>query len=84
VNAALSAELDDAKAAGIAIRLVETADPPSQAVLEVSADLTPEDVERLSYSELIRVAQAWGIGPSDPSEAPVDGSHGLPQPAVDG
>jgi hypothetical protein len=84
LGAALSPATDDAKAAGIAIRLIETADPPSQATLEISADLTPEDVDKLSYSELLRVAEAWGITPLDPSETAVDGCHELPQPAQNG
>jgi hypothetical protein len=38
-------------------------------------------VQKLSYSELLRVAEAFGI---DPFETPPDGSHALPRPSADG
>jgi hypothetical protein len=75
----LSPATDDAKAAGIAIRLISEADPPARATLEVSAALTPEGVDQLSYSELIQVARQFGVTPLDPSEAP---PAGLPQAAT--
>jgi hypothetical protein len=43
--------------------------------------LTPEGVENLSYSELLRVAETFGIAPA---EADVDGCHALPRPAENG
>jgi hypothetical protein len=61
LGAALSPDVDDAKAAGIAMRLIETADPPAQASVEISADLRPEDVRKLSYRELIAFSLANGI-----------------------
>jgi hypothetical protein len=58
VSAALSPETDDAKAAGIAMRLIEQADPPSQATVEISGAV---DLENLSYSELLALAAQYGI-----------------------
>jgi hypothetical protein len=80
VGAALSDESDPLKAGSLALRLIETADPPAQASLALSTELTPEGVGRLSYSELIRVAEAWNLTPPEASEAALDGSHGLPRP----
>jgi hypothetical protein len=67
----------------IALRLIETADPV--ATVEVSADLSPEDVKQMSYSELIATAQAAGI--EIPEELPIppmganEGAKGLPGPS---
>jgi hypothetical protein len=58
VGAALSPETDDAKAAGIAIRLIEQSDPPAQATVEVRADVP---IEEMSYSELIAFARSMGM-----------------------
>jgi len=60
VSAALSPETDDAKAAGIAMRLIEQADPPSQARVEVSGELTLDAVNRMSYSQLLELAERFG------------------------
>jgi hypothetical protein len=76
--------MDEVKAAGLAIKLIEVADPPAQASLALSTELTPEGVGKLSYSELIRVTEAWGLTPPEASESVVDGSHGLPRPSVNG
>jgi hypothetical protein len=84
VSAVLDESADPIKAGSLALRLIETVDPPSQAVLELDASLRPEDVQKLSYSELIRVAEAFGITASDPPETSVHGSHGLPQPSENG
>ena len=84
LTAALNPDVDDAKAAGLAMRLIETADPPAQATLELGATLTPEGVDRLSYSELLAVARQYGIPLPDLSETPPEGAHALPKPAVDG
>jgi hypothetical protein len=58
VGAALNPETDAAKAAGIAMRLIETADPPSEATVEISG---PVDPGTMSLSELIAYAEAHGI-----------------------
>jgi hypothetical protein len=79
VSAALDPSVDPLRAGSLAIKLIETADPPAQASLELTTDLTPEQVDRLSYSELLRVAEAWNLDTSDPSEAP---AAGLPGPAT--
>jgi hypothetical protein len=42
LTAALSPEVDDAKAANLAIKLISEADPRSEATLEVRADLAVE------------------------------------------
>jgi hypothetical protein len=61
VNAALDPESDPLKAGALALRLIETADPPSQATLEISADLTPEQIEGMSWSEALAAAKQLGI-----------------------
>jgi hypothetical protein len=72
VGAALNPETEDAKAAGIAIRLIEQADPPSQATVEVSGPVSVEDIKGWSFSQLIAYADAHGIDytrpPDDPSQ----------------
>jgi hypothetical protein len=70
VSAALSPETDDAKAAGIAMRLIEQADPPAQATLEIGTNLDSEAISRMSLSELMKLAEAWGIDYSTPPEQP--------------
>jgi hypothetical protein len=70
VGAALNPDADPLKAGSLAVKLIETADPPNQAVLELSAELTPEGVENLSYSDLIRLADSLGLTPPEPSELP--------------
>jgi hypothetical protein len=64
LSAALDPGADSLRAGALAVRLIAEADPPAQATLEVSADLTPEGVDQLSYSELIQVAHQFGIDPS--------------------
>jgi hypothetical protein len=66
----LNPETDDAKAAGIAMRLIEQADPPSQATLEISGPVTSEALEKMSWSELIAYADANGIDWQTPPETP--------------
>jgi hypothetical protein len=61
VNAALNSEADPLRAGSLALRLIETADPPSQTSLELSANLTPEDIEKLSWSEALALARQLGI-----------------------
>jgi hypothetical protein len=84
VNAALDPEADSLRAGSLALRLIETADPPAQTTLEVSADLRPEDVRNLSYRELLAVAEAYNLTPLEPSETPPEGCHELPRPAAEG
>jgi hypothetical protein len=71
----LNPDVDDAKAANLAIKLISEADPPEQATLEISADLRPEDIEKLSWSEALALAERLGIDVSPPPE----GDHGLPR-----
>jgi hypothetical protein len=72
VNAALSPETDDAKAAGIAMRLIEQADPPSQTTLEVSGPLSTEAIEGMSLSQLLVVAERMGIDLTRPETTPLE------------
>jgi hypothetical protein len=65
----LNPETDDAKAAGIAMRLIETADPPAQASLEVSP-ITSETIDGMSLSELLVLAERMGIDLSRDSTPP--------------
>jgi hypothetical protein len=51
----------DDKASLIALRLIETADPVQMATVEVSENLTPEDVWSMPYSQLIATARAIGV-----------------------
>jgi hypothetical protein len=68
LDAALDPEADPIKAGNLALKLIETADPPSQSTLELSANLTPEQVERLSLREAIAYAERLGI--EVPAELP--------------
>jgi hypothetical protein len=71
VNAALDPKSDPLKAANLAIRLISEADPPAQATMEVRAELTPEDVEKLSWSEALALAQQLGLElPEDDLQLP--------------
>jgi hypothetical protein len=60
MNAALSPESDPMKAGHLALRLIETADPPVQAEISLSGKIpqTPEEIQRAfddgSLLELIR------------------------------
>jgi hypothetical protein len=59
------------KAAQLALGIIREADPPNQAVLEVGANLTVDAVQGMSFSELMRVAEAHGIEvPSAPELTP--------------
>lgn len=73
ISAALSPETDPVKAAHIAMRLIETADPPSQTTLTVSAEA---DVESLSLGQLMALAEQRGIDLTRP--APIDPPIDLP------
>jgi hypothetical protein len=87
VGAALSPEVEDSKAGALALRLLDTADPPVKAEVEVSG---PVDVNSMSFSELIAYADAQGIDwrtrpeddPTPPEPARVDPARlGLSPPA---
>jgi hypothetical protein len=77
VGAALNPETDDAKAAGIAMRLIETADPPAQASLEDSGPITSETIDGMSLSELLVLAERMGIDLSRDSTPPEPRSHAI-------
>jgi len=74
VGAALSAETDDAKAAGTALRLISEADPPVQASVEVSGDLSADAVNQMSYSQLLAVAENLGIDLTRPDQGAIEGA----------
>lgn len=61
------------------MRLIEQADPPSQATLEISGALDPSRIESMSLSELMRVAEAHGIDWRNSPETPPEA---LPAPAT--
>lgn len=61
LNAALSPETDPVKAAQLSLAIIREADPPSQSTLELSADLSREDIEKLSLSEALALARQLGI-----------------------
>jgi hypothetical protein len=69
VDACLDPELPSEKALRGALDLIEAADPQPKAELRMSADLTPEGVQSMSYSELLSFAQAHGID-SEPMVEP--------------
>ena len=58
VGAALDENADPIKAANLALKVIETADPGDSATLTVS---TTEDIENMSLSELLAFADAHGI-----------------------
>jgi hypothetical protein len=61
VGAALSPMVAEDKAAKLALDLIREADPPTQATVEISGDLAREQVNELSLSQLLAVAEANGI-----------------------
>jgi hypothetical protein len=67
VSAALSPETDDAKAAHLAVKLIETADPRDQSTLTVTAE---QSVEDMGLGQLMALAQANGVDLTRPSETP--------------
>jgi hypothetical protein len=69
----LDPDADPIKAGGLALRVIDAVDPVSSSTLEVSADLSPEDIEKLSWSEALALAERLGIDVSSPPE----GDHGL-------
>jgi len=73
LDAALDPDADPLRRGALALRVIDTVDPFAKATVEVSGieNLTPEDVDKLSYAELIALAQATGM------EIP----EGLPIPA---
>jgi hypothetical protein len=64
VSAALNPETDDAKAAGIALSIIREAEPRDSATLEIAGEVTPESIDQMSFSELLRLAESLGIDPS--------------------
>lgn len=58
----------------LALAVIKEADPAPQAEISVSTDLSVEDVQGMSYSQLLAVAEKLGIDPSppDPQPAPLE------------
>jgi hypothetical protein len=73
ISAALDPEVPPAKAAALSLAIIREVDPPVQASVEVSADLTPEDVRSMSYSELIATARALQIEIPEDVPTPPEG-----------
>jgi hypothetical protein len=61
LNGALSPDVPDAKAAALALAIIREADPPVQATVELRADISPEEIERMSLNEAIAFAKQHGI-----------------------
>jgi hypothetical protein len=71
MNAALDSGTDDVKAAHLSLAIMREVDPPAQATMEVRAEVTPEDVEKLSLSEAIALARELGLEiPGDDPQLP--------------
>jgi hypothetical protein len=71
----LDPETDPVKAAQLSLAIIREADPPAQASVELRADLTPEDVEKLSWSEAIALARQLGMElPGDDLQLPAGSS----------
>jgi hypothetical protein len=64
VNGALSDKVDDATGAKLAMALIDQVDPPVEASVEVKFPQSAEDVDKLSYRELLALADELGIRPS--------------------
>jgi hypothetical protein len=64
----------DEKAARLALELIREADPPVQATVEVYGNMTPDDVDALSYRELLALAQYAGIPIREPDLSPPEAS----------
>jgi hypothetical protein len=68
LDAALDPNADPIKAGSLALRVIDTVDPPTQASLEISGALSSEQIERMSLSEAIAYANQLGI--EVPAELP--------------
>jgi hypothetical protein len=79
VNAVLSPEVSDEKAGKLALELIREADPPAQTTVELSTNITPEEIERMTLSEAIAYAQANGI--PIPDEGAIEGATIPPHPS---
>jgi hypothetical protein len=78
LNGALSPNVSDEKAAVIALKLIETADPVQTATVEFGAKVTVDDVNTMSFSELMQLAARHGI--EVPARAN-EGARELPHPS---
>jgi hypothetical protein len=73
LNGALSPEVDPATGAKLSLAIIREADPPVQATVQVSENITPADVDAMSYRELLALAEQAGIAipegaPTPPAE----------------
>jgi hypothetical protein len=71
----LSPEVFDEKAAGLALRMIQQVDPPVQASVEVSGDLSVGAVNEMSYSQVLAVAQAYNIDLTRDDRGHREGHH---------
>jgi hypothetical protein len=60
-GAALSSEVPDDRAGKLALELIREVDPVQQATVEVTTDVTNEDIKQMSWSELRTLATALGM-----------------------
>jgi hypothetical protein len=61
LNGALSSEVPDEKAAKLALELIREADPVVKATVEFSENVTPAEVDAMSYRELLAIARQEGL-----------------------
>jgi hypothetical protein len=80
VSAVLSPEVPDDKAANLALRMIQQADPPTEATVEIKTELTNEDIQKMSYSELLATAERLGIDLTRPEEGASEAASDLPIP----
>ena len=60
-GAALSSEVPDDRAGKLALELIREVDPVQQATVEVTTDVTNEDIKQMSWSELRTLATTLGM-----------------------
>lgn len=75
IHAALSPEVEDAKAGALALRVIEAAEPRDQSTLTLTAE---QAVEEMSLGELIAFAQANGLDVGSLGETPPTPPQALP------
>ena len=70
IDAALDEEADPLKAGSLALRVIDSVDPPDRASLEISGELSADGLKELSLSELLAVAAQHGIDYATPPATP--------------
>jgi hypothetical protein len=65
IGAALDPESDPLKAGSLALSIIREAEPRSSATLEVTGEIDPDAIEKLSFRELMSLAASHGITPAE-------------------